>query len=200
MSARSASASSGPAVIAWKSHTDHLRLRRTSIFIVAVAAAVIVALLPSPCRAQNLPTRAIALSADATDYEQAKLLQAVNEWNLALRGRAKVTALEKGTGAAADWRVIFVANLPHDSGCDANFITGTIRCRWGISSGQFLPILRHEIGHLLGLIHEAGTVMDPACCVSMQSIDEQSAARARATWGGIGSQFSTDPATADLRR
>jgi hypothetical protein len=155
------------------------------MMIFAAAATVIVALMPSPCKAQNPPARAIALSADATDYDQAKLLLAVNEWNVALRGSVRVTALRKGEVLAADWRVTFVPNLASNHGCDANFITGTIRCRWGVSAGQFLPLLRHEIGHLLGLTHTAGTVMDPDCCVSMQSIDERSAAKARAIWGDV---------------
>ncbi len=112
-------------------------------------------------------------------YNRAVILQAVNEWNVALQGARHIEIADGG------WvmKPSDAARVVNAGQCEAgltNQLTREIaineRC---MVRGTLAPVVRHELGHALGLPHVAHTVMDPVCCFDAQAIDAKSAQLAR---------------------
>jgi predicted Zn-dependent protease len=164
-----------------------------------VALAVLALVLGANVAAFGQEVRTIKLPSDATAAEQGAMVMAIREWNLALGGVLEI----RTTQGRADWRVEWAmgglngAPPPHipsastmdamhvqqGRGCkaaDAEADIGRIRifvhC---MQPGGLTAKMIHEIGHLIGLGHKAGTTMDEECCFYAQQVDAWSAAEAR---------------------
>lgn len=156
---------------------------------------------PRPPPVPAVPgARTFTLSIDgkANGYDRAAILFAVNDWNVALAGAARIAIVD----GPANWHVAIVLgadngqpppyvpsvtataamDAPRGRGCkggDAGHRAGLIRLYPNCQGGQAMAAyVRHELGHLLGLGHVEGGVMAAACCISAQAIDTDSARRA----------------------
>lgn len=156
---------------------------RTWSAIIIVGLMAIIAFLPGDCRAADPQPKVIKLTIDPQsqwrDYEKAKILQAVNEWNAALEGVVRFEMTPEGG------RLIYISlttRLINSTSYVAgeNFPNRIAYYVNAVPAGALTAIMRHELGHALGLGHVPGGVMDQTCCATMQSIDPLSVAYARA--------------------
>jgi hypothetical protein len=144
-----------------------------------VTLAALVLLMGFGARAAHAEEMRLSIDPGFSMYERATILQAVNEWNAALQGARRIEI------AAGGWVL-----KPSDAYRSMNLNL----CQAGLTNrltqeidinhhcmprGALGPVVRHEIGHMLGLQHIPHTLMDPTCCFDAQAIDPVSAQMAR---------------------
>lgn len=129
----------------------------------------------SPAQAQvqahaaAVPTITVSVAADASSYERAHVLRAVNEWNVALQGKGRFEIVD----GKAEWQVVFANGNARPGWCafgttGMGFVTLYMKCiermGGGSVSGRIQATLVHELGHVLGLPHFEGGIMSAQCC------------------------------------
>ena len=99
-------------------------------------------------------------------YERAKLLQAVNEWNYALAGALRFDIVEAApAGGAPVWHVLVNRALSRESAPRGGYeLAITLANASGgglvminaaeIDGRDIAAVMRHELGHVLGLCHD----------------------------------------------
>ena len=99
-------------------------------------------------------------------YERAKLLQAVNEWNYALAGALRFDIVEAApAGGAPVWHVLVNRALSRESAPHGGYkLAITLANASGgglmminaaeIDGRDIAAVMRHELGHVLGLCHD----------------------------------------------
>jgi hypothetical protein len=145
--------------------------------LATVALTASLLLLGVDARAEELR---LSIDPGFSMYERATILRAVNEWNVALQGARHIEITDGGWVVKPSDASRFV-NLTHCQAGLTNWLTREIdindHC---MPKGALAPVVRHEIGHMLGLPHIAHTLMDPTCCFDAQAIDTASAQTAQA--------------------
>lgn len=129
------------------------------------------------CTAPRAETRTIALPAEASDGQQARLLPIVNEHNTFLPDQVKWTLLPKGS--AADWPISFDVKLMRGrhSACETHSMPRRIVCDLSRSAScSFSWLMSHELLHAIGMAHRPGGIMDPVCSGHYQGVDPETIA------------------------
>jgi hypothetical protein len=147
-----------------------------SIFRRLCALAVLLSMLqmPGASRADDLKWRSpvvpLTLVGAFSDAHRAKILRAVNEWNVALNGSLRFELLSDANRPAI-WAVIAVTHSPYRNGPEALGLTTPFPAGGGLVllyldrlGGRDLgAVMRHELGHVLGLKHDvSGRLMSAA--------------------------------------
>lgn len=157
----------------------------------AILAAALV-LAASAANAQQ--ERTFSLPTTASAYEQAKTLQAVNEWNVALKGAARLVLLPPGS--AAEWQIDFDTSRMVDyreNACEAHQLVRRIHCNpRAFVSRMDKPVpcnfgatISHEIGHALGIFDHPGGLMRVRCHTHEHPVDEATARAALNALNGV---------------
>jgi hypothetical protein len=122
--------------------------------------------LPGPLLADDLKWRRTVLPMTLvgafSDEQRARILRAVNEWNVALNGTLRFE-LQTDANQPAIWAVIAVTHSPYRNGPEALGVTTPFPAGGGLVllyldrlGGRDLgAVMRHELGHVLGLKHDA---------------------------------------------
>ncbi|MBU6408066.1 MAG: hypothetical protein KGS44_13210 [Alphaproteobacteria bacterium] len=157
----------------------------------AILAAALV-LAASAAQAQQ--ERTFSLPTTATAYEQAKVLQAVNEWNVALKGAARLVLLDRGS--PAEWQIDFDTSRMVDmreNACEAHQLVRRIHCnpRAFVSRPDrpvpcnFAATISHEIAHALGVLEHHGGLLRERCHTHEHPVDEATARAALNALNGV---------------
>jgi hypothetical protein len=133
------------------------------------------------------------LTGGLSGYERAKILLAVNDWNFALNGPVRFELLENPTAASdpSVWIIAADRSPPSTRASNSGFaIAHTMRLNAGgivivhvaeLANRDLAGVMRHELGHVLGLDHQPGGVMDATYTAhGMACVDRASAERVRA--------------------
>lgn len=105
-----------------------------------------------------------------SDDQRAKILRAVNEWNVALNGEMRFE-LQTDATRPAIWAVIAVSHSPYRNGPEPLGLTMPFPAGGGLMllyldrlGGRDIgAVMRHELGHVLGLKHDvSGRLMAAA--------------------------------------
>jgi predicted Zn-dependent protease len=159
-----------------------------------IAGLMLLLFCTEPARSQD---RTIALPVEATDYEQAKVLQAVNEWNAALAGAVRWVLIDRRDWAKADWQISFDSSklVERDSACETHFLERRIYCnpRSFVSNPMrptpcnFAGTISHELGHAVGLQHidSNRSLMRSTCPIYQVPIDAETLAQVRRIYPSI---------------
>ena len=113
----------------------------------------------------------LRIDANFSAYERARLLRAVNEWNLALDGAARFDIVEASPadrappGAEPVWQVFVNRSLSQEPAPRGGYpLAMTLPSGAGgglvlvntaeIDGRDITTVMRHELGHVLGLCHD----------------------------------------------
>lgn len=137
-----------------------------SIFRRFFGLAVLLSMLhmPGSSRADDPkgrnPVVPLTLVGAFSDAERAKILRAINEWNVALNGTLRFE-LQTDANRPAIWAIIAVTHSPYRNGAETLGLATPFPAGGGLVllyldrlGGRDLgAVMRHELGHVLGLKH-----------------------------------------------
>ena len=148
-----------------------------SIFHRFFASVVLLSMLlhmPGPSWADDPKRRSpvvpLTLVGAFSDFHRAKILRAVNEWNVALNGTLRFE-VQTNANRPAIWAVIAVSHSPYRNGPEPLGLTMPFPAGGGLmllyldrlGSRDLGAVMRHELGHVLGLKHDvSGRLMSAA--------------------------------------